>query len=125
MLKIQYRDAKDGGIEVLRCFSKEDQVEIPSEIEGKRVTKIGDYAFSAHKRKEDEAKEIMIGEDFLGSEDEPMFCGEAVKEVYLPPDTVEICILWMCKSDNTWVFRFSFKNRSRNFYRMQAAKDLL
>lgn len=32
----------------------------------------------------------MIGEDFLGSEDEPMFCGEAVKEVYLPPDTVEI-----------------------------------
>ena len=48
MLKIQYRDAKDGGIEVLRCFSKEDQVEIPSEIEGKRVTKIGDYAFSAH-----------------------------------------------------------------------------
>ena len=44
MLKIQYRDAKDGGIEVLRCFSKEDQVEIPSEIEGKRVTKIGDYA---------------------------------------------------------------------------------
>lgn len=64
MLKIQYRDAKDGGIEVLRCFSKEDQVEIPSEIEGKRVTKIGDYAFSAHKRKEDEAKEIMIGEDF-------------------------------------------------------------
>ena len=90
MLKIQYRDAKDGGIEVLRCFSKEDQVEIPSEIEGKRVTKIGDYAFSAHKRKEDEAKEIMLGEDFLGSEDEPMFCGEAVKEVYLPPDTVEI-----------------------------------
>lgn len=50
-------------------------IEIPSEIEGKRVTKIGDYAFSAHKRKEDEAKEIMIGEDFLGSEDEPMFCG--------------------------------------------------
>ena len=39
MLKIQYRDAKDGGIEVLRCFSKEDQVEIPSEIDGKRVTK--------------------------------------------------------------------------------------
>ena len=48
MLKIQYRDAKDGGIEVLRCFSKEDQVEIPSEIEGKRVTKIGDYAKSIH-----------------------------------------------------------------------------
>ena len=43
-----------------------------------------------NRAKEDEAKEIMIGEDFLGSEDEPMFCGEAVKEVYLPPDTVEI-----------------------------------
>ncbi len=40
MLKIQYRDAKDGGIEVLRCFSKEDQVEIPSEIEGKRLRRL-------------------------------------------------------------------------------------
>ena len=110
MLKIQYRDAKDGGIEVLRCFSKEDQVEIPSEIEGKRVTKIGDYAFSAHKRKEDEAKEIMIGEDFLGSEDEPMFCGEAVKEVYLPPDTVEIgkYAFYGCVNLTTLGFRFSF-----------------
>ena len=37
MLKIQYRDAKDGGIEVLRCFSKEDQVEIPSEKELRRL----------------------------------------------------------------------------------------
>ena len=127
MLKIQYRDAKDGGIEVLRCFSKEDQVEIPSEIDGKRVTKIGDYAFSAHKRKEDEAKEIMIGEDFLGSEDEPMFCGEAVKEVYLPPDTVEIgkYAFYGCVNLTTLGFQILFKNRSRNFYRMQAAKDLL
>ena len=51
MLKIQYRDAKDGGIEVLRCFSKEDQVEIPSEIEGKRVTKIGDYFLHINEKK--------------------------------------------------------------------------
>ena len=72
MLKIQYRDAKDGGIEVLRCFSKEDQVEIPSEIDGKRVTKIGDYAFSAHKRKEDEAKEIIARGGFVKT----MWCGE-------------------------------------------------
>ena len=128
MLKIQYRDAKDWrNRSSFVVFSKEDQVEIPSEIEGKRVTKIGDYAFSAHKRKEDEAKEIMIGEDFLGSEDEPMFCGEAVKEVYLPPDTVEIgkyAFLWMCKSDNTWVFRFSFKNRSRNFLQDASCKKI-
>ena len=125
MLKIQYRDAKDGGIEVLRCFSKEDQVEIPSEIDGKRVTKIGDYAFSAHKRKEDEAKEIMIGEDFLGSEDEPMFCGEAVKEVYLPPDTVEIgkYAFYGCVNLTTLgFFRFSFKNRSRNFLQDASCK---
>ena len=90
MLKVQYRDAKDGGIEVLRCFSKEQQVVIPSEIEGKSVTKIGDYAFSAHKRKEDEAKEITIGEDFFGNDEEEMFCGEAVKEVYLPQTVIEI-----------------------------------
>ena len=50
MLKIQYRNAKDGGIEVLRCFSQEQQVTIPAQIEGKAVTKIGDYAFSSHKR---------------------------------------------------------------------------
>ena len=42
MLKIQYRNAKDGGIEVLRCFSQEQQVTIPAQIEGKAVTKIGD-----------------------------------------------------------------------------------
>ena len=40
MLKIQYRDAKDGGIEVLRCFSKEDQVEIPSEIKEKELRRL-------------------------------------------------------------------------------------
>lgn len=90
MLQIQYRDAKDGGIEVLRCFSREEQVKIPSQIENKPVTKIGDYAFSAHKRKEDEGKLISIGEDFFHEDQEPMFCGEAVKEVYLPETTIEI-----------------------------------
>ena len=90
MLKIQYRNAKDGGIEILRCFSREDRVKIPSQIEDKAVTKIGDYAFSSHKRKEDECKEIMIGEDFFGNEEEPMFCGEAVEEVYFPQTVVEI-----------------------------------
>ena len=78
----------------------------------KRVTKIGDYAFSAHKRKEDEAKEIMIGEDFLGSEDEPMFLWGGSKRSLSATGYCgnrEICILWMCKSDNTWVFRFSFR----------------
>lgn len=90
MLKIQYRNAKDGGIEVLRCFSQEQQVTIPAQIEGKAVTKIGDYTFSSHKRKEDEAKEIKIREDFFENEEEPMFCGENVKEVYLPHTAVEI-----------------------------------
>ena len=91
MLKIQYRDAKDGGIEVLRCFSKEDQVEILRKLKEKELRRLVIMHFSAHKtKKKTKAKEIMIGEDFLGSEDEPMFCGEAVKEVYLPPDTVEI-----------------------------------
>ena len=76
MLKIQYRDAKMEESKFFSCFSKEDQVEILRKLKEKELRKIGDYAFSAHKRKEDEAKEIMIGEDFLGSEDEPMFCGE-------------------------------------------------
>lgn len=90
MLKIQYRKAKDGGIEVLRCFGAQDRITVPEQIEGKAVTKIGDYAFSAHKRKEDECKEVTIGEDFFGNEDAQIFYGEAVKEVYLPPSVVEI-----------------------------------
>lgn len=56
MLKIQYRNAKDGGIEVLRCFSQEQQVTIPAQIEGKAVTKIGDYAFSSHKKERRRSK---------------------------------------------------------------------
>ena len=60
MLKIQYRNAKDGGIEVLRCFSQEQQVTIPAQIEGKAVTKIGDYAFSSHKRKDADTTDCCI-----------------------------------------------------------------
>ena len=40
MLKIQYRDAKDGGIEVLRCFSKEDQVEILRKLKEKELRRL-------------------------------------------------------------------------------------
>ena len=80
MLKIQYRNAKDGGIEVLRCFSREQQVTIPAQIEGKAVTKIGDYAFSSHKRKEDEAKEIIIGEDFFGNKKNRCFVEKMSKK---------------------------------------------
>lgn len=58
MLKIQYRNAKDGGIEVLRCFSQEQQVTIPAQIEGKAVTKIGDYAFSSHKEKKTKQRKL-------------------------------------------------------------------
>lgn len=90
MLEIQYREIKTGGIEILRCFCRENTVRLPNEICGKPVVKIGDYAFSAHKRKEDEARTEKIGEDFFENESLEMFCGERVKEVYLPSGTVEI-----------------------------------
>ena len=40
MLKIQYRDAKDGGIEVLRCFQQRRSSRDPSEIEGKELRRL-------------------------------------------------------------------------------------
>ena len=64
MLKIQYRDAKDGGIEVLRCFSKEDQVEIPRKLKEKELRRLVIMHFLRINEKKTKRKEIMIGEDF-------------------------------------------------------------
>lgn len=90
MLEIQYREMKNKGIEILRCFGKDASVHLPEEINGKPVLKIGDYAFSGHKRKEDEAETIRIGEDLFEEENPEMICGPRVEEVYLPVHVGEI-----------------------------------
>ena len=64
MLKIQYRNAKDGGIEVLRCFSKEQQVTIPSQIEGKELRRLVIMHFLT-KEKKTKQRKLKSGEDFL------------------------------------------------------------
>lgn len=90
MLTIHYREIKNGTIEILRCFGNGDVVNLPNEIRGKPVTKIGEYAFSSYKKKEDEA-EVFQAERGIIEENAPeMFCGPRVREVYLPQGTVEI-----------------------------------
>lgn len=90
MLEIQYREIKNKGIEILRCFGKDSSVRLPDEINGKPVLKIGDYAFSGYKRKEDEAETIRIGEDLFEEKNPEMICGPKVEEVYLPVHVEEI-----------------------------------
>lgn len=90
MLEIQYRETKNNGIEILRCFGSDGSIHLPDEIDQKPVVKIGDYAFSSHKRKEEEAKSIRIGEDFFKDQNQKMLCGNLVKEVFLPKYAEEI-----------------------------------
>ncbi len=90
MLEIHYREIKDGTIVILRCFGNGDSVVLPDEIHGKTVTKIGDYAFSAHKKKEEEADVYQAEKEIFSGEEAEMFCGHKVREVFLPRWTTEI-----------------------------------
>ena len=52
MLKIQYRDAKDGGIEVLRCFQqRRSSRDSFGKLKEKELRRLVIMHFSAHKRK--------------------------------------------------------------------------
>lgn len=88
MLRIEYRDIKDG-VEVLRCFGNDSTITLPESIEGKPILKIGNYAFSQYKKKEEEAKSITLGAVFENSALE-MIYGDKVREVYLSSKTEEI-----------------------------------
>lgn len=90
MMKIHYRELKDGTLELLRCFGKEDILILPNEIEGKSITRIGDYAFSPFKKKEEEAKVFQEEKGILEEDCVDLLCGDKIREIYLPAKTIEI-----------------------------------
>lgn len=91
MLEIEYRNTKNNGLEILRCYGQDSMIDLPDMIHGKTVTKIGDYMFSAHKRKEDQNVSMMrIGDSFLNEDPAKMLCGNRVENVFLPKEVEEI-----------------------------------
>lgn len=91
MLEIEYRKIKNQSVEILRCYGQDVVIELPDMIQGKVVTKIGDYTFSAYKRKEDEnVSKIKVEGSFLDEDSTEMLCGNRVKTVILPKKLEEI-----------------------------------
>lgn len=68
--EMAYEPAEDG-IRVLRCYGKSDMIVIPAEVDGRPVTEIGPYAFSA-------------GMDQELKPDQKPLCGDHIREIVLP-----------------------------------------
>lgn len=90
MLEIEYKEQKNQKAEILRCFGNDSVIRLPEELNGNTVVKVGDYAFSSYKKKEEEAIRISVEENLFGESSEEMLCGNKVKEVYLAKTTEEI-----------------------------------
>lgn len=87
-MRIHYRET-GSGIEIVRCFGADGNVELPSVIGGKPVTRAAAYAFSARKGQEDE--DVLVCETEEGRlfrQQERLLAGEAVESVRFP-DTME------------------------------------
>ena len=87
-MKVHYRIINEG-IEIVRCFGTDPEIEVPEEIDGRPVKRMAPYAFSARKDHEDE--DVLV----FSTEEDRMFCGteqllagELVEDVKLP-DTME------------------------------------
>ncbi len=91
MLEIEYRNIKNKGVEILRCYGQDSVIELPDNIQGEKIIKIGDYMFSIHKRKEDKnVQKVKIGDSFFSEGSAEMLCGNQVKTVFLPKELEEI-----------------------------------
>lgn len=89
-MKIHYRET-EGGIEIVRCFGSDPQVELPGQIEGKPVVRTAAYAFSARKDREDEDVRVFeTGTPVLFSGEEHLLAGEAVESVAFPDSMKQI-----------------------------------
>ena len=87
-MRIHYRET-ESGIEIVRCFGADGNVELPAVIAGKPVTRAAAYAFSARKAQEDE--DVLVCETEEGRlfrQQERLLAGEAVESVRFP-DTME------------------------------------
>lgn len=89
-MKIHYRET-EGGVEIVRCFGSDPDVELPGQIGGKPVIRAAAYAFSARKDREEEDVLVFETEDaelFRG--EEHLLAGEAVERVDFPDSMEEI-----------------------------------
>ena len=89
-MKIHYRET-EGGVEIVRCFGSDPDVELPGQIGGKPVIRAAAYAFSARKDREEEDVLVFETEDaelFRG--EEHLLAGENVESVDFPDSMEEI-----------------------------------
>lgn len=111
-MKIQYKIAADGSVEILRCYGSDPRIVLPGQIDGRTVTAVAAYAFSDRKTSEEaEVLEYETEDHRLFREGERLLAGELVERVELP-DTVERIgryIFYGCR--NLRALRFSDRLR--------------
>ena len=108
-MRIHYRET-ESGIEIVRCFGADGNVELPAVIAGKPVTRAAAYAFSARKAQEDEDVLVCETEESrLFRQQERLLAGEAVESVRFPDTMEEIgkYIFYGCRD----LRRLSFSDR--------------
>lgn len=89
-MRIHYRETEEG-IEIVRCFGADGNIELPEEIQGRPVTRAAAYAFSARKAQEDE--EVLVCETDEGRifrQQEQLLAGDIVESVRFPDTMREI-----------------------------------
>ena len=83
-MRIHYRET-EYGIEIMRCFGADGNIELPGEISGKPVTRAAAYAFSARKDYEEEDTLICETEEGrLFRHQERLLAGENVESLSFP-----------------------------------------
>ena len=89
-MRIHYRETEEG-IEIVRCFGADGNIELPGQIQGRPVTRAAAYAFSARKAQEDE--EVLVCETDEGRifrQQEQLLAGDIVESVRFPDTMREI-----------------------------------
>ena len=89
-MRIHYRETEEG-IDIVRCFGADGNIELPEEIKGRPVTRAAAYAFSARKNQEDE--EVLVCETDEGRifrQQEQLLAGDIVESVRFPDTMREI-----------------------------------
>ena len=89
-MRIHYRETEEG-IEIVRCFGADGNIELPGQIQGRPVTRAAAYAFSARKNQEDE--EVLVCETDEGRifrQQEQLLAGDIVESVRFPDTMREI-----------------------------------
>ncbi len=83
-MKLAYEMMKDG-VRIWHCYTYGSEATLPECIEGKPVTELAPYAFSAHMDEEKLEKGFAEGTiDLWGEEEAPVLKGMELEALYLP-----------------------------------------